>query len=307
MNPAPFFRFAEKRHRIYINREQGFPSPWTDDPVLHQYRFTNVYRELDAVTVWFRENVRGPMRDDLSVLLATVLFRWFNRIPTGEAIFLQKTLGGETPWEILLENGPVSFKVVSDAIRSYCGKGPYVTGAYIITSPQGYNKVDGVLKCIDWFMTQEHEISGKKNEGVLGFREAAKFMRDDNVSLEQAWEWLRKFHFMGDFMAYEVVTDLRHTSLLDKAPDIMTWANPGPGAMRGLNRLHGRPLNKNQPKHVFNCEMRDLLEKSLKFWPKEWPPMEMREIEHTLCEFDKYERARLGQGKPRGVYPHGKT
>ena len=30
--------------------------------------------------------------------------------------------------------------------------------------------------------------------------------------------------------------------------------------------------------------------------------MEMREIEHSLCEFDKYERVRLGQGTPRGRY-----
>ena len=30
--------------------------------------------------------------------------------------------------------------------------------------------------------------------------------------------------------------------------------------------------------------------------------MEMREIEHSLCEFDKYERVRNGEGKPRGLY-----
>jgi hypothetical protein len=28
----------------------------------------------------------------------------------------------------------------------------------------------------------------------------------------------------------------------------------------------------------------------------------MRDIEHCLCEFDKYERVRLGQGKPRAQY-----
>jgi hypothetical protein len=28
----------------------------------------------------------------------------------------------------------------------------------------------------------------------------------------------------------------------------------------------------------------------------------MRDIEHSLCEFDKYERVRLGQGKPRSLY-----
>ena len=28
----------------------------------------------------------------------------------------------------------------------------------------------------------------------------------------------------------------------------------------------------------------------------------MRCIEHSLCEWDKYERVRLGQGKPRSKY-----
>jgi hypothetical protein len=32
--------------------------------------------------------------------------------------------------------------------------------------------------------------------------------------------------------------------------------------------------------------------------------LEMRDIEHSLCEFDKYERVRLGQGKPRSKYTY---
>jgi hypothetical protein len=42
---------------------------------------------------------------------------------------------------------------------------------------------------------------------------------------------------LGPFLAYEIVTDLRFTALLENAPDIMTWANPGPGAKRGITRL----------------------------------------------------------------------
>jgi hypothetical protein len=31
----------------------------------------------------------------------------------------------------------------------------------------------------------------------------------------------------------------------------------------------------------------------------EWPPFEIREIEHSLCEFDKHQRCLQGQGRPR--------
>jgi hypothetical protein len=42
-------------------------------------------------------------------------------------------------------------------------------------------------------------------------------------------------------------------------------------------------------------------------WPHEWPAWEMREVEHTLCEFDKYERARLGEGRPKQRFNPGGT
>ena len=32
------------------------------------------------------------------------------------------------------------------------------------------------------------------------------------------------------------------------------------------------------------------------------PVLEMREIEHSLCEFDKYQRVKNGEGKPRSIY-----
>ena len=32
------------------------------------------------------------------------------------------------------------------------------------------------------------------------------------------------------------------------------------------------------------------------------PRFEARDIEHTLCEFDKYERVRLNEGKMRSKY-----
>jgi hypothetical protein len=82
----------------------------------------------------------------------------------------------------------------------------------------------------------------------------------------------------------------------------MTWANPGPGAKRGLNRISGKELN--EPMHIKRAieEMRELLQYSLKELEPFVPALEMRDIEHSLCEFDKYERTRLNQGRPRAKY-----
>lgn len=315
MSAESFFAFAHERHSIYLRRRSGKPHPWTDDPILQKYRFTNVYRELDATTVWFRENVRDRLANSPNALLATVLFRWFNRIRTGEAIFCQKSLDipqynsepipGCTPWSMILLDGVSVLGNVQNAIRAYCGKGPFVTGAYIIKTPDGFDKLAGVLECVRLFMTHVRTFPGYGMD--LGYHQAAVRLMRDDVTLEDTWSWLRQFPFMGDFMAYEVVTDLVHTNLLCRAPDIMTWANPGPGATRGIGRvLHDNPdkFDQRRDKRLIIKMMRELLATSVAMgWvSSDGPAWTMREVEHTLCEFDKYERARLGQGKPKQVF-----
>ena len=79
-----FFWWIEERHRIFLSKEAGLPrGKWTDDEILKTYRFTNPFRENDKTTVWFRENMREPLKDSPEVLMATVIFRWFNLIETG--------------------------------------------------------------------------------------------------------------------------------------------------------------------------------------------------------------------------------
>jgi hypothetical protein len=254
------------------------------------------------------------MRNTDEVMLATVVFRLLNRISVGEAIWNQADIEYESAWAQYMETGKVA--VLKRAILANCGNGPYVTGAYIISSPPGMNKLDGMLKIIDTF--------NKKS----GWQVEANYMSkmDGHSSLEIAWDWFKRNDYFGPFHSYEIVTDLRHTTLLGGAPDILTWANPGPGARRGLNRVHERKVKDHTVgRDGLIEEMRALLEisRDARMWPhadtascgdgsfderhrreieNKWPAWEMREVEHTLCEFDKYERVRLGEGKPRGVY-----
>ncbi len=116
--------------------------------------------------------------------------------------------------------------------------------------------------------------------------------------LEHAFNLLLKYRCVGPFIAYEIVTDLRF-ELNIPWRDPMTWANVGPGSKRGLQRLGMKPNNGS---------MMELLDLAPQYLPLDrWHsqsglPFEMREIEHSLCEFDKYERARLGDGVPKQRY-----
>lgn len=307
MTIQAFFDYAREREFIRRRRAMGHAYPWTQDEILGHYRFCNIFREHDATTLWFKENVRDPLKRDPDVLLATVLFRWFNRISTGNAIFVKGGIHGTgqqldiaSIWDCRTE---VRVHEWIDGLRNtilhHCGKGPYVTGSYIVQGKQGMNKLEGVLNVFYQLTLRDDPSPREMAEICLKRRNTRK-----PVSLEEMHTWLIRSPYMGAFMAYEVVTDLRHTKLLDKAPDVYQWANPGPGARRGLNRLYGRPLEQRVPMDQLLKEMRLIRYESdeKSNWPQSWGTWELREVEHTLCEFDKYVRAQLGQGRPRGVY-----
>lgn len=306
-----FFAYARERQEILERRRAGKPAPWTTDPILRAYPFCNVFREDDRVTVWFRENVRDKYRDGPEALLATVVFRWFTRIETGEAIFCQPVLGDNcTPFELLLaaknkRQTSTALSAMKRAIVAFCGRGPYVTGAYIISAPPGMSKLDGIIENIRNFRSFPFEFNGERYD----WHELAHLMKGNSWTLEKAHDALREVPYLGPFHAYEVVTDLRHTSLLEKAEDVNSWCSVGPGARRGLNRVMGRPHGDKLERDLLTRRMQRVLNLAWSnrfFWPRRWPRWEMRELEHTLCEFDKYERAREGDThKMKRRFRHG--
>jgi hypothetical protein len=266
---SEYFKTARERYRIKLHRESGGPRPYSVDPIFQQWRFCNVFREDDKTTVWFRENIRNHAADPLR---ATAIFRWFNRIETGEKI------------KDLILNGWDT----EEARRRLQHVNPVVTGAYIIKGMDGYNKLDGVLYCIDHALPVLDKYKDQ--------------WESDSVShpttLQEAWSDLCDVYYLGRFMAYEIVSDLRWTPLLNRAPDIMEWANAGPGCSRGLEWITGETLKPGsvQSQNRMNVLMRELLEMSQDpvYWPSGWPQWEMREVEHWACEFDKYKRAQEG-------------
>ena len=58
-----YFRTARERYNIYLSRVANDPPPWTEDPIFQKYKFCNVFREHDRVTIWLRENWREPYAD----------------------------------------------------------------------------------------------------------------------------------------------------------------------------------------------------------------------------------------------------
>ncbi len=260
-----FFEFARERYEIYLRRQRNEQRPWTKDKVLQDFYFCNVFREDDRTTIWIRENLREPMRKSEHIVFVMAVARYINRIESLDRVR-----------DLLLN--PMSNNFWETFKKRLHGVEPLVTGAYMIRSKNGFNKLDGIIQQL---------MPVRVKYGAL-CRSA--------VTLEDLHRALCQFEYIGGFMAYEIVTDCRHTDLLHKAPDILTWAYPGPGATRGLAHVSNEKNIRLGERKKLEM-MREILKASRNKinWPENWPAWEMREVEHTLCEYDKYVRGCKGE------------
>lgn len=287
-----FWNFVNARQEIWFRRNMGMPKPWTDDPILRKYKFTNVFRELDKDTMWCRRNIRTPLDRN----------RTYDLLLFNVALFRQT--GGTEGWRGIVYDW--DWDRCATLYEDAKARGlKTFTGAYMVTgrfpNARGLSKVRSLFK-----YALQPVWDARKELVQLCKRER---------SLEALTTALAEFQGWGGnrFMAYEVACDLLHTSLLEGAVDQHTWANPGPGAQRGLCRIYDSPLTmkrgaRSRGYEASILEMKSLLEQAhsgavsneLRF--STGYEFDMRAVEQSLCEFDKYERVRLGEGTPRSLY-----
>lgn len=276
-----FFYWMNERHSIYKKKTEKKPFPWTKDPILSTYKFTNVYRQLDRVTVeWGSRYAKLLMKSPkpAEIIFHCAMFRMFNWPETYDALSF-----GMSKWNL-----DKAMKILQERQ----GEGLQVfTGAYIIPN---VGRTDPKIQVICEALNVVHEMRG----------DIAQALRE-KPSLKLCTELLMKVPTIGPFIAYEIACDLRFTKVLDRASDIHTWANAGPGAKRGIHRLlNGGAHTWTGKKPDYLKAMRELLLLAPKHFDTEGGefPFELREIEHSLCEFDKYLRVKFGEGKPRSLY-----
>ena len=286
MRYKPLMQWMVKRHEIWKKREAGDPPPWTEDEILRKYKFTNVFRDLDRVSIELinvlnNAEENGMSEDDM--LFNIIAFRIFNWPET------YKVLCGDEDFIYEWDEGE-SYLLLEEMKKS--GKKMF-TGAYMVTN-NGKHKEK-------WKLAHESlcEIHSGIVENNIGY-EISKYN-----SIQHAWNLINPFPMMGNFVSYEMVTDLTYTYILRNASDILTWANAGPGAIRGINRLLGKDVKARLSEEEALRHMRWLLKK-ISNNADFGRDVVIRDIEHSLCEFDKYERVRKGEGRPRSLY-HAKV
>jgi len=272
---AEYFRTARERYRIMLRKNAGMPKPWSNDPVFQDWFFCNVFREDDKTTKWIKEHIREPHRNDSCVFWMMVACRLFNKISTLEKLLSAGVF--DRWWD------RTQAEVALEGTSPLCGAG------YMVHTPYGMAKLPGCLKLID--------DAAQDNDRRI------QLIQPGRTSLQEVFEMLLPADCFGPFMAYEIVTDLRHTYLLENAPDIITWASPGPGACLGLSRLVGEKVSYGSAADraaAVDCMQQIVTAAGTYWWPNHWPHWEMRTVEHWLCEHAKYTKvAMLGKRMKR--------
>lgn len=274
------FAWMRERHAIYERRAKGLPKPWTQDPILQAFRFCNVYRELDTVTEWLRTNWREPWKEDPNLWFAMAAARLINWPATLEEVAFALRRNNAIGWrpETFLSN-----------MRDRAQRGEKVyTGAYMLRGGEkGTDKASYTAEILSGLWAARGTLAPKRGD-----------------SLAVVHTRLAAMPGMGSFLAGQVVCDTKYVGELTMARDWWTWAASGPGSQRGLNRVVGNPVQAPWNELEWLSTLR-LLHRDIEKLVKRasMPMIHAQDLQNCLCEFDKYERVRLGEGRPRSTYP----
>lgn len=279
--------FIKAREHARIIKEKGFRSSEELDPIIAEYRFCNVRREDDRVTKfvrkWCKEFARSPDQ-----WFCFVVARLFNN---------EDTLN--TVADCLLPHFKPERMRRALRIRRNGGLKNFNAAYIVSTNGVAMDKVDYVI------------------DRILAplWRDRASLRAAKFKSLAAWHEALTQYQGLGSFLAAQVIADAKYEPpFWDHAyelptshvEDWYTFAASGPGSRRGLNRVMGYDVNGSWKEHMWRAQITELRSAIIPLLPQYLGSyFHAQDLQNCLCEFDKYERARLGEGRPKQKYvPH---
>jgi len=277
MKPRPtlvfdtYWKFAQERQMVFFNRLKNELPPWTKDPILANYKFTNAYRAADRVSQYLISNViYSKIRSSKDTLFRILLFKIFNKIETWE--YLEKHIG-----EITYDKFDyILFSNLLFELKRH-GKSIY-SGAYIMASGKSFYKKE---------MKHENHLLLIKDimEGPL-LEEIPKF-----TNMHQLYDALLKFPTIGKFLAYQYAIDINYSPLCNFSE--MEFVKAGPGAIDGITKCFksGGEYSYEDIIHwVTESQEKEFERLDIKFQSLWGRDLQLIDCQNLFCEIDKYSR-----------------
>nr|WP_230208449.1 nucleotide kinase domain-containing protein [Microlunatus sp. Gsoil 973] len=265
-----YWRFAAARQSAYQRRLLGEVPPWTTDATIARYRFTNCYRATDRVSQFLIRHVAycGP-REPAQLVFRILLFKFFNRISTWGA--LEREFGTIS----LASFEPRSW---AEYLLELSLTRPIYSAAYVIPQPA----MGAARKASNHLLLLARMVEENLSDKLLSCG-----------SMKEAFDLLRSYSGIGDFLAYQFVIDLNYSTVLDFSE--MDFVVAGPGARDGIAKCFGaaavrnasqiiRYMSESQDEHFARLGLRfDRLGGKR--------PLTLVDCQNLFCETDKYTRA----------------
>lgn len=267
-----YWTFAAERQEIFFKRIKNEPPPWTDNPILREYKFCNTYRASDRVSQHLiRDVIYKGNQNEEETIFRILLFRMFNKIETWQ--YLEERLG-----EVRLS--AFDFEVYADILQERRDSGQPIFGnAFILCA----NKAFGYdIKHLNYLallksMTQDQVIA-----------RAITRAKD----LNEVFRILRSYPLLGNFMAYQMAIDLNYSEVISFSENDFTIA--GPGAVRGIRKCFTDTQDKSNEhiiKWMVDNQEIQFARLGIEFQSLWGRPLHCIDCQGLFCEVDKYSRA----------------
>lgn len=283
-----FREFVLERYAIHVRKDiLKQPAPWTDNPILREFKFTNVRREHDRTTKHLLALLNENKDDSYNnKLMNIILYRLYNKMETSDLI-------GWVDWG----------SYDNDRIRENLKKAPagfvYFTDAFMTS---------GMKRCIlSQYPEEEFKyvniprvLNREKFNLVKGIKEAK--------TPSDVIETLKSINGIGSFLAYQMFVDFTYLEEFPWSENEFTVC--GPGCMDGLSELFSEKDGLSYEELLFwlrdNCPFTpEELNALMIDVPEDERYMNVMSLENCMCELSKYIRAKEGTGRPRNKYKGG--
>jgi len=277
-----YWYFAYERQEILFRRLSGEAHPWTEDQILKEYRFTNVYRASDRVSQYLiRHVIYEGTQSEEEVFFRTILFKLFNNIATWNCL---ESRFGTISWKTFnLEKWD---RLLWEELHA--GRRIY-SAAYIMPSP----------------------AFGAARKHTNHLRLLAAMMKDRvpmrvaaSRSLGEVFQVLRSCPSLGDFLAFQFAIDLNYSPLINFSE--MDFVVAGPGACSGIQKAFVDTCglgDEDVIRAVAEFSSREFEKRGFQFRSLWGRALQLIDCQNLFCEVDKYSRVAypelIGSGRTR--------
>ena len=265
-----YWYFACERQNVFIKKLNGEPSPWTTDEILQNYKFCNSYRVNDRDSQYLLKNViyNGKKYSNDDMLFRILLFKLFNKESTWELLLdhfqdiTLKTFNKEEYSKVLEEAISNGVKIYNDAYISCANK------AF------GYDrKHDNHLSLLDKMFNID-----KMQDKIIKCQ-----------TMKEGFDIIKSYPLIGNFMAYQLVTDINYSEAVNWKEDEFTVA--GPGSLRGIKKCFidkGNLSNEDIIRYMYEHQDKEFKRLNLNFKRIGNRPLQLIDCQNIFCELDKY-------------------